>query len=415
MTRRQWPRRLEIAFLSFLALLIAYCDRVNLSVAAPRIMQEYHWDTAQMGWALSGFFVGYVLLMVPTGILADRYGPRRVFAWSMAWWSVFTALTPIPRSLAGLSTIRVLMGTGESGTFPAINSILVSWFPRQEYSRVAGFCWSGGYAGPIIGFPLASAILAWLGWRAVFFAFACLGLIWLPFWLWRAADNPESARGIRASELAYIQASRPELRRAAAVPWKRLLGLPALWAVFTLHFSSNWFAYVMLSWLPTYLLVERRFSLGSMAIGTALPYVSALVGTNLFGFFIDRFTEGRDRSRVRKMFLLPYLLAAGSLLLLPGASSAAATVLLLCAAMGLLTAATPIYASNTLDLAPRYAGTVVGMQNSVANLAGVLAPVVIGYVVKVSGWNTAFWLTAAINGLGALAFWVFGKAERLVD
>ena len=418
LTRRRWPpwpRRVDIALLSFFALIIAFCDRVNMAVAAPRIMQEHHWDTAQMGWVLSGFFIGYMLFMIPAGLLADRFGPKRVFAWSMAWWSVFTALTPIPGSLFSLTAVRVLMGTGESGAFPAMNGMLVRWFPRQEYSRVAGFCWSGGYAGPIIGFPLASAILALWGWRAVFLAFAFLGLLWLPLWWRTAADYPEEARGISEPELAHIRASRPELKRAEAVPWAKLVRLPALWAVLTLHFSSNWFSYVMISWLPTYLLVERRFSLSNMAIGTSLPFVFAVLGANLFGALIDRFTLGHDRTRVRKMALLPYALAAGALLLLPAASSPAATVALLCSAMGLLTAATPVYASNSLDLAPRYAGTVVAVQNTMANVAGVLAPVVVGYVVKLTGWNAAFWLTAAISAVGILAFLAFGNAERLVD
>src|SRR5512139_2217669 len=90
-----WPKRVDISLLSFLAMVIAYCDRVNLSMSAPLIMQEYHWDTAQMGWALSGFFMGYTFVMIPAGRLVDFFGPRRVFAASMAWWSIFTALTPL--------------------------------------------------------------------------------------------------------------------------------------------------------------------------------------------------------------------------------------------------------------------------------------------------------------------------------
>jgi len=307
------------------------------------------------------------------------------------------------------------MGAGESGTLPSINSILVRWFPRQEYSRVAGFCWSGGYAGPILAFPLASGILYWLGWKAVFFLFAGLGVIWLPFWLMASSDAPESSSAIPGPELAYILASRPDIRRTSGAPWGTILRLPALWAVLALHFSSNWFSYVMITWLPTYLMVERHFSLSHMAMGSALPFLSALIGTNLFGSMIDHLTPGRNRTRVRKLFLLPYALAAVTLLLLPSASSPLLTVLLLCIAMALMTAATPVYASSSLDIAPRYAGTVVGIQNCVANLAGILAPVVIGYVAKTQGWSMAFWLTAAVSAAGALTYLSFGKAERLWD
>ena len=188
-----WPKRIDICLLSFVAMVIAYCDRVNLSVTAPLIMQEYHWDTAQMGWALSGFFMGYTIFMIPAGRLVDHLGPQRVFAASVAWWSIFTAFAPLPRSVTGLTVMRAVMGTGQSGTIPSINRSLVSWFPRQEYSRAFGFSYSGGFAGPILAFPLASALLHAFGWRSVFFIFAILGWLWLPFWLKGVSDRPESS------------------------------------------------------------------------------------------------------------------------------------------------------------------------------------------------------------------------------
>ena len=93
-----WPKRIDLSLLCFFGLLIATCDRINIAVAAPAIMREYGWDTTQMGWALSGFYIGYVAFMVPAGILADRCGPKRAYAVGVGWWSVFTALTPSPRS-----------------------------------------------------------------------------------------------------------------------------------------------------------------------------------------------------------------------------------------------------------------------------------------------------------------------------
>jgi MFS transporter, ACS family, D-galactonate transporter len=368
-----------------------------------------------MGWVLSGFFAGYSLMMIPAGILADRFGPKRVFAASMAWWSVLTALTPLPRSLGVLTAVRFLMGAGESGTFPSMNAILVRWFPRQEYSRVTGFCWSGGYAGSIVGIPLGTAILAAFGWRTVFLIFAGIGLAWLPFWQLSVANSPEESTAISDAELEYIRASRPAIRKAERVPWGRILRIPAFWALFALHFSSNWFAYVMISWLPTYLLSAKGFSLANMAIGAMLPYICALVATNGFALMIDRLSVGRNRTRVRKMFLIPYALSAVALMLVPMANTPQGTVAMLCVAMTFLTSATPVYSSNSLDLAPRYAATVVGLQACIANLAGILAPVAIGYVARSGGWSMAFALTAAIIAGGIITFAVFGSAERVVD
>jgi MFS transporter, ACS family, solute carrier family 17 (sodium-dependent inorganic phosphate cotransporter), other len=413
--RLPWPKRVDVALLAFFAMMIALADRVNLSVAAPVLMRERGWDTVQMGWVLSGFFIGYSLMMVPMGILADRYGAKWVLAFSVAWWSLFTALTPWPRSLLAMTVVRIFMGMGESGMMPCVNSILVRWFPRHEYSRAATFSWSGGNAGAILAFPLASAILSYWGWPSVFFVFACFGVLWLPFWITGVTDDPSVSRGLSDSELTHILSGLPSLRRITRVPWKQILSLPAIFALMALHFSFNWIAYVLASWLPTYLLVERHFSLSNMAIGSSLPFLSILIGGNLFGMMIDRSTLRHDRTLVRKLFVIPFMMAGGTLLLVPAASSPVLLVVLLCLAAGLASGAYPVITSGSLDIAPRYSGTVVGLQNCVANFSGILVPVVTGYVVKVSGWTAAFWLAASVCALGFLAYSFFGQAKKLVD
>lgn len=404
------PLRVDIAVLCFLGQLIAYCDRVNISIAAPDIMREHGWTTAQMGWVLSAFFLGYVACMVPAGILADRFGPKRLLGFSMAWWSAFGALTAVPRSIAGLVTTRVLMGTGESATLPATNGILARWFPRKEYSRAAGFCWSGGYAGPIIAFPLSTAILYEWGWRAIFYSFGAVGALWLLVWWWRADDFPESSRHIRREELEAIVAARPAIRTKESAPWRAILRSPAVWSVNLLHFSSNWYVYVLNFWLPTYLENSRHFSLRNMAFGSTMPFVSAWLASNVFAALIDHFSLKHDRTRVSKAFLSFYAAAAGMLVLVPFAHGVSSIVLLFSLATALLTAATPVYASGSLDLAPRYAGSFVGLQNGFANLAGVLAPVVTGCLIANCGWEAAFVCAALVSGLGIAVYLCFGRA-----
>lgn len=410
-----WPKRIDVALLSFLAMVISLADRINMSVAAPTLMKERGWDTVQMGWVLSGFFIGYALLMAPVGAIADRYSPKWVLGLSVFWWSVLTALTPLPQSLIGMVVVRILVGLGQSGVIPCINSILVRWFPRHEYSRATVFGWSGGSAGAILAFPLASAVLNFWGWQAVFFTFACFGALWLPFWMFGIKDNPADSRGVSKAELAHILDGRPELTRVARVPWKAILALPPVYACMILHFSFNWITYLLLSWLPTYLLAERQFSLSNMAVGSALPFLSIVVGGNCFGAMIDKYSQRHDRTRVRKLFLIPFVMAAGALLLIPMATHPVMIVVLLCLAAGLASGAYPVIASGSLDMTPRYAGTVAGLQNCVANFSGILVPVVTGYVVKVSGWTSAFWLAASVCTLGFLVYLCFGQARKLVD
>ena len=410
-----WPKRIDVVLLSFLAMVIGLADRINIAVAAPTLMKERAWDTVQMGWVLSGFFIGYSLLMVPVGAIADRYSPKWVLAVSVAWWSLFTAFSPIPQSLIGLVIVRILVGLGQSGVIPCINSILVRWFPRHEYSRAGVFSWSGGSAGGIVAFPLASAVLNFWGWQAVFYSFACFGALWLPFWIFGITDNPAVSRGISKAELAHIEDGRPELQKVSRVPWRKILALPAVYAVTILHFSFNWITYLLLSWLPTYLLAERHFSLSNMAIGSSLPFLSIVVCGNFFAAMNDRYSQRYDRTRVRKLFLIPLIMAAGALLLIPLATHPVMIVVLLCLAAGLASGAYPVIASGSLDMTPRYAGSVVGFQNCVANFSGILVPVVTGYVVKVSGWTAAFWLAALVATVGFVAYVCFGQARKLVD
>lgn len=396
-----WPRRVDMALLCFAANVIAHCDRVSLGAAAPLMMQEYGWTTAQMGWVLSAFFAGYAGAMIPAGMLAQRYGPRRVFAVSMGAWSLFTLLTPFSRGTTSLAALRLLLGVGESGTSACINGTLARWFPPGEFARAAGLCWSGGYAGPVLAFPVAAFLAAQFGWRSIFVVFGLLGFLWLPLWL--RVREPGAPMPSATGE------GRP------AMDW-RVLRLPAIWAVFLLHFSSNWFLYVMISWLPTYLTVERKLPVAAITAGSALPFVFAWAGTNFFAWVIDRWGGGgggqRDRTRVRKLAMLPYALAALSIFLMPRVSSPEAAVGLLCAAMGLLAAATPVFSSASLDLAPSMAAALAALQNAFANVAGIIAPAAIGYLVgQPGGWNVAFALTAAICLTGAAAYLSMGDAR----
>jgi len=413
--RLPWPKRVDIALLCFVAVVISHCDRINISVAAPFVMKERQWDTAQMGWVLSGFFFGYTTFMVLTGYLADRLGPKLMFGASVVWWSVFTGLTPVLNSVFGMSLTRGLMGIGESGTNSCTNSIIVRWFPPYEYSRATSFAFGGAYLGPIVALPLAAAIADRWGWQSIFYVFATFGFLWLPFWIFGANNRPEATGSVGTEELQKILGARPVIQDAAALPWQRILTLPAFWAVATLHFSANWIYYMLATWLPTYLLSVRGFSLTSMAIGSALPFLSAWFGLQLFGYLIDLGVRQRNRTVVRKLFLMPFACSAVALLMVPHVSSQGSIILLLCLASFLLTSVSPTLNSGSLEIAPRYAGTFMGFQNTAGNLAGVLVPMVVGNIAKAYGWDMTFWSALGISSIGIGVYAFLGRADKLID
>lgn len=400
---RSLPPRFMVPVVCFIALVIAYCDRVNVAAAAPQIMVQRQWNTEQMSWVLSGFFLGYAVFLIPSGMLVQRIGARPVLYLSIAGWSLFTILTPLPRTLAGMYTVRLLLGISESALFPSVNSLLAAWIPRRDYAKAAGFCWSGGYAGPILAFPVAEIMLSLWGWRSIFQIFGAAGLVWL--WVcWKAlSSSPESAD-------CQIPATAASF--SGIITCFRLLREKAVWAIFLLHFSSNWFVYLLLTWLPTYLTDVRHFSRSLVATGSALPFLVALIAANGFAFAIARLSIGRDATRVRKSILLVYALAACIFMLLPWLQSASSVIAALVTSTAMMTAATPVYAAGSLELAPKAAGMLAGLQQAFANIAGVVAPLVTGYLARTS-WAQVFYVAGAVCLMGAVAYVVLGSAKTI--
>jgi MFS family permease len=395
------PQRYAVAIVCFIALVIAYCDRVNVAVAAPQIMLQRHWDTAEMSWVFSGFFLGYALFLIPTGLLVERVGAYRVLCLSIAGWSVCTALTPLPQTLLGMYSIRVALGVFESAIFPCINSLLAGWFPRHEYAKAAGFCWSGGYAGPIVAFPIASLILAILGWRPIFYMFGAIGLLWMLI-CWTILSHSPLQTEVRT------QQSLPDTLHTGL----QLLRHRRVWAVFVLHFSSNWFIYLLLTWLPTYLSEVRHLSGKLAAVGSSAPFLAALIGANCFALVIARASRRHDATLVRKLMLLIFVAGAALFALLPKISHPGLLITGLAASTALITAATPVYAAGSLELAPRTAGLLAGMQQAFANLAGVAAPLATGYLARTS-WDLVFIASCVVCFAGAAAYGMFGSAETV--
>jgi len=169
----------------------------------------------------------------------------------------------------------------------------------------------------------------------------------------------------------------------------------------------------MISWLPAYLTSERHLSLPTMAVGSSLPFLGAWIGTNLFAQILDTAGHGKGRSRACKLLLIPYSASAMCLLAVPAATSAAAAVALLCGSMALLGSITPVFSSGSLDLTPRHAGAVASAQNAFANLAGIVAPVVVGYLVKTAGRPAAFTVTALLVAGGVACYALRGSAEQV--
>jgi MFS family permease len=250
--------RHRVLAMLFLLSIITFIDRVSISLAGPRIEQELHISPQEWGWVLGVFAFSYAAFEIPSGALGDRIGPRKVLTRIVLWWSVFTSLTGLAGQFAVLLPVRFLFGAGEAGAYPNMAACIARWFPMSERSRAHGLVWMasrvGGALTPFLVIPIQMAY----GWRAAFFCFGILGVIWAAVWHVWYRDSPLEKPGVTKAEIAEIGAPPPGSRHD--LPWRVALRSANLWYIVAMYFAFGYCTFFFVSWMPTYLVKGRGFS-----------------------------------------------------------------------------------------------------------------------------------------------------------
>lgn len=415
-----WQKRFTVLGLTFIAFVICYLDRVNISVAAISMQEEFGWSDLTKGYVFSFFFWGYLIMQVGGGYLANRFGGKLVLGAAVVFWSLFTLLTPSAAfiSLPALLAVRFLMGVGEAGLAPSSFTVVGRWFPHNERSRVMGFLSSGSTLGTVLALLVGSWLITNYGWQSVFYAFGGLGFVWAIFWYIFAKDQPDQHPTITAEELELIQSGGSVKDRASSVPWKMLLARPQLWALCMTGFAASWVLYIFLSWLPSYFSDVHGLNLTGAGLFSLFPWVTMFVMLNVSGWVADAMiTRGVSTTVTRKIMAGFGLFGAAFIMLFLGdVATPEVATLLMCAALGVTAFAYACMVPNCLDIAPRFADIVYGVVNSFGVLAGAIAAPAAGYIVHVTGsYNYVFVLTAVVLVAGGLAFTFFGSGETVVD
>ncbi|WP_374572266.1 MFS transporter [Phenylobacterium sp.] len=404
---RVWPQRFTVVGFCFLAAVIGYLDRVNISVAAISMQDRLGWSAATKGLVLAAFGIGYTLAQIPGGWLASRYGGRAVLGMAVLLWSSVTLLTPAAAAISVpvLLIARVALGLGEGAMFPSAYRLFGQWIPASERSRAVAVLLSGVPIGTLIGLATTGALVGLAGWQSVFFLFGALGLGWvLAWWRFAPASPPEPVAG------AATAVGKP--------PWGLFLASPAVWALVLNHFCSNWGLYLVLAWLPSYLRDTRHLGLEAAGALSALPWIAMVLAVHA-GAWLSDLLVGRNVNLtfVRKLMQVSGLVSGAIVLLaLPHADSTVAVVSLFCAFMATVGLTTAGYSSNHLDLAPRHAGVLMGLTNTAGQLPGFVCVAVTGWLIDVSGsYNSAFLLAAGVNVVGAVVWVVLASARQIAD
>ncbi|MBV9506101.1 MAG: MFS transporter [Acidobacteriia bacterium] len=379
-------------------LVIAYVDRTNLSVAlaSPEFRNFFQLSDGERGLLNSAFFWSYTILQIPAGLLIDRFGVKWPVMWGLLLWCAASAATASTAALWQLIGLRLALGIGESVIFPSG----LSWIHRNIEERrrglAAGIFVSGTKWGPAIGAPLAAWLISRFGWRSMFRVIGVGGLIWLVPWVLLARE------GVRAASTkdAGPGPSVGELLRSRMM-WGAMIGT----------FCYNYFLFFSITWMPAYFVERRHLSLNSMGTYTMFSFAGTAIVAILAGAAADAWIRrGADAAATRRWFTIAGLVGASTEVIGAVSDSNQLAVFFAIFSMAGLGLATANYWALTQTLAPKAAaGRVAGLQNTALNLAGIVAPVLTGWLKQTTGSYTvamqAIWLVLLV-GIWAYVFLV---------
>ncbi len=390
-------------------------DRTAIVVAAPTIQKEYGFSLVEMSFILTSFSWTYAFLQVPSGWLAEKFGPRRGLFWANFLWSILTAATPLGFSVPSFIAIRALLGAGQSADWPASILALKRWFPRSERSQANSVLLGGLYLGPIAAGPVTAWVISSYGWRVGFFAFGALGIVLGLAWYAFFRDDPAKHPAMTPGEARLIAAGQENLpERGAQGAFLRCLGSVQFWAIGAQYFCLVMIQSFYTTWLPTYLMRERNFSLKAMGFGASLPWVALFVMVFVTGQLSDRILKRTGSiwmSRV-PVAMTGFVVSALAMILASRASNTVVMMALLCVSLGAVGLTQVSIWSSTQDLGGASTGIVSGWTNCWGNAAGFVGPVVMAAIVQWRGsWSDAL-LIAALCGLVGAVLWLLVHPER---
>ncbi len=386
-----------------LGMVIAYIDRVNLTVGLPEMVKRLDFDKAQQGMALSAFFWTYTIGQIPSGMLVDRYGVRTLYLIGFFIWSIASASTVFTTGLASLIAVRLMVGLGESVVTSCSLRYIGLHFQEKQRGLAVGIYMTGTKIGPALGLPLSAWLVTQYGWQTMFLILGLGGLLWLGPWMVWVPKSDAAARG--AATPGGASQSRPPI----GLP--RLLSSPYMWGTIIGTFCYMYFVYYSMTWMPRYFQDAHGMSLAKSSWYGGVSFAGMAAVAALAGWAADRIiAAGRDPVAVRRAFTIAGFLMASTQTLSAFTTSQPVMIFFTIASLCGLGLATANYWALTQSLLP--GALPVAIQNTAANLAGIVAPWLTGWIIEQTGSFDApiktigFWL---VLGVGCYALLVRRK------
>ena len=396
----RWPRRYGMMGLLLLALFICYVDRVLISIAGIELQRQFGWSDSAKGLVFSSFFAGYLCLQLTGGVLANRFGGRKVFLLAVLGWSLMTLLMP-PAAYLGLVWLilaRFLLGVGEGAAYPTSYNLIRIWMPAREISRAVSLTGAAASVGSVFAFLVVGALMEMLGWPAVFYLFGVFGLLWCGLWILFVPAVP----------IPPLERPQPAVKRDTLrpkIPWQALISHRAVMPLYAVSVAFGSVSFTLASWLPSYFADTYGAGLAEAGLYSTFPWVANALVMVWGGALADRWIQaGRDRLRVRKRLLTLGLVgtAAGCLLvtLAGNALLAAALASLLFGALGM---AVPGYIPVAGEIFPRHGEILLGFMAALGSLSSLAVVSLTGVVLDLTGSYDAVFAGLAALCLTATA------------
>lgn len=404
-------RRYLIVLMLFTILVVNYMDRVALSVAAKSISTHFDLSPVQMGYLFSSFLWTYVICLIPVGMIVDRFGVKMIVGGGLLLWSVATAFTGLSWSFTTLLIGRLLMGAGESTSYPGGARAIRDWIPESERGIITTFFNSGSVAGPAIGSLLVGLMMSVFGWQATFVVLGVVGiLVLVPWMIWYSA--PESASWLPAQERQMILDERhgrnlePVNSDTKQSSLGYLLSSKATWGLMLSQACIVYSIYLFLTWLPSYLQATLQLDVLQTGKLTAVCYGLTIICGIAVAWMSDRMlSSDAVRAGGRRYFVAALMLVGLVVLAAPMVTGAPALVAIIVIVMTATNTASAFNQTMANDLVenPRDVSRIMSFTAFGGNLCGIFAPIVTGYVVNATGgYDWAFRIAAFLLVAGAV-------------
>lgn len=388
-------RRWSIVSLLFAASLINYLDRATISFALPLISRDFHLTPESKGLLLSSFFWSYALMQIPIGLCADRFNLRWLYAGAFAVWSFAQGLTGLAGSFTVLLAFRILLGVGESIYLPGGTRIVSLLFAPNERGLPSGLFDFGTRTGLVLEGVLVPWLLVHFGWRRTFVLLGFTALVWIVPWFLAFPRRLQAAdTNVASADVALRSVIRGMFNR-------NLLGICLGF------FCFDYYWYVLVTWLPDYLMTVRHLNIVRAGFYASLAFFTFGIAEPIGGWIADSLIRRGWNETATRKGIVAIAFGMGGFLIAAMRTTHTGVAIGLLIGASLVGLATGNLLTILQSCAPEEAvGVWTGAENFAGNLAGIIAPLAVGFLITSFGsYVPGFELASIVLFAGVLAYW----------